>query len=173
MDFGDILDHWELRRPGGNKAAQNEHAGGAAPSEAAPLRKVHPIDHWLRINGVHDKDAEAADTGQSKAEKRRRLRIKKPDAVIDIHGLTRDEAWDALERFFGEARGRALEKLLIIHGKGNHSPGEAVLKRSAREFIERCPFAGESGQEKSAGGGSGATWVLLKAEQVPSARYDL
>ena len=162
MDFGDILDQWERRCPDGNTGTRKKQDAGKARSEPIPPRKAHPIDRWLRMNGVHDKDAETADTGRSEAEKRRRLRFKKPDAVIDIHGLTRDEAWGALERFFDNARGRGLEKLLIIHGKGNHSPGEAVLKQSARAFIERCPFAGESGQEKPAGGGSGATWVLLK-----------
>jgi len=30
------------------------------------------------------------------------------------------------------------------------------------DFIERCPFAGESGKEKTNAGGDGATWILLK-----------
>ena len=157
MDFADILDQWERQKPVPAKAKK-----AGTPVEPSPEKRANPIDLWLRINGVHDKDAEAEEAGQSGAEKRRLLRAKKPGAVIDIHGLTRDEAWEALERFFSESRGRGVEKLLIIHGKGNHSAGEAVLKRSVREFIERCPFAGESGQEKAASGGSGATWVLLK-----------
>jgi DNA-nicking Smr family endonuclease len=39
------------------------------------------------------------------------------------------------------------------------------LKRSVREFIERCPHAGENGHEKAASGGSGATWVILKRKR--------
>ena len=93
---------------------------------------------------------------------KRRLRSKKPDDVLDIHGLTREEAWLALERFFENARNSEFEKLRIIHGKGNHSKEDAVLKLCVREFIEKCPNAGESGYEKSSGGGTGATWVLLK-----------
>ena len=156
MNFGDILDKWEKQHTGKNNGLA-VNMGGPESEE-----RVNPIDAWLRVNGIYDKDTENPDSGQSSAEKRRRLRHKKADASIDIHGLTRDEAWETMERFFNDAKGKEFEKLLIIHGKGNHSAGEAVLKKAVREFIERCPFAGESGQEKAATGGEGATWVLLK-----------
>jgi DNA-nicking Smr family endonuclease len=110
---------------------------------------------------VQDKDAEAA-TGESAARRRKRLLSKRPDAVIDLHGLGRDEAWSSLESFFQNARREGFEKLRIVHGKGNHGDGEGVLRRSTREFIERCSYAGENGYEKAAAGGSGATWVILK-----------
>ena len=62
------------------------------------------------------------------------------------------------------------EKVLVVHGKGNHSEGESVLKRTTREFVERCPFAGESGQAEVRLGGSGATWVALKGNQDQRSR---
>ena len=120
------------------------------------------LNKWEKNNGVYDKDMETAGEQISPQERRSRLRNKKPDAELDIHGLTRDEAGKALEVFFNDSKGKGLEKILIIHGKGNHSTGEAVLKRIVMEFIEHCPFAGESGRGKSATGGEGATWVLLK-----------
>jgi len=120
------------------------------------------LDKWISVNGVQDKDIEDRDKQMSAQEKRRRLRNKKPDAELDIHGKTRDEAWQELETFFGDAKEKGFEKIIIIHGKGNHSPGESVLKRVVMDFIERCPFAGESGRGKAASGGEGATWVLLK-----------
>jgi hypothetical protein len=178
MDFGDIFDKWEKgsagpRRTGvsgkeagktgkGQAGKTGGKSAGSMPSEISPLEK------WLRINGVYDKDAAengdpaGSSSGERPGQRRRRLLAKKPDAVIDIHGLTADEAWEALERFFADAKHRSLEKLLVIHGKGNHSNGEAVLKRRVREFIERCPFAGENGHGNTAEGGSGTTWVLLK-----------
>jgi DNA-nicking Smr family endonuclease len=124
------------------------------------------FDKWergkqLQNNKIFDKDAEAESNEPGFADKRR-LRSKKPDDVLDIHGLTRDEAWISLDRFFENARSLGFEKLRIIHGKGNHSKEDAVLKRCVREFIEKCPNAGESGYEKASGGGTGATWVLLK-----------
>jgi len=120
------------------------------------------LNKWEKNNGIYDKDKEAERERISPQERRSRLKNKKPDAELDIHGLTRDEAWQALEIFFNDSKGKGLEKILIIHGKGNHSAGEAVLKRIVMEFIEHCPFAGESGRGKSVTGGEGATWVLLK-----------
>ena len=93
---------------------------------------------------------------------RRRLIKKKPDAFIDLHGLTQDEAWEKLDEFFRKSRGRGFEKLLLIHGKGNHSKNEGVLRELCRKYIENCPFAGASGGSSASNGGSGATWVLLK-----------
>lgn len=97
-------------------------------------------------------------------ERRKRLLRKRPDETIDLHGLSRNEAWDALAGFFDNAREKGFEKLLVIHGKGNHADHEnsGVLKETVRNFIERCPFAGESGHNGASGGGAGSTWVLLK-----------
>ena len=119
------------------------------------------LEKWDRLtDGVYVKDEE--DPIEEKAGKRRRLLRKKPDAVIDLHGLTRDEAWNALDDFFSRSRSLGYEKVLVIHGKGNHSESDAVLKEVSRKFIEHCPFAGASGRNSSSAGGSGATWVLLK-----------
>ena len=146
MNFGDILNKWENRGPGRKDGE----------------KKPNVMDSWLRSNEVYDKDAEHKETAVSAQEKRRRLKNKKPDAEIDIHGMTRDEAWQKLEIFFNESKTAGCEKILVIHGKGNHSAGEAVLKHIVLKFIEHCPFAGESGRGKAAAGGEGATWVILK-----------
>jgi DNA-nicking Smr family endonuclease len=120
------------------------------------------LNKWEKNNGIYDKDMETGSARINPQERRSRLKNKKPDEELDIHGLTRDEAWQALETFFNDSKRKGLEKILIIHGKGNHSKGEAVLKRIVMEFIEHCPFAGESGRGKASAGGEGATWVLLK-----------
>jgi DNA-nicking Smr family endonuclease len=166
MDFGDILDQWdrETAKPKGKKRAGTQRGEGIGTSGTG---RVDPLTAWLRINGTVDKDAEITEAaGESnRGGRRRRLLAKKPDASLDIHGLTRDEAWLALDNFFRAGQQRGFDKLLIVHGKGNHSKGgDAVLKRAVRDFIERCAFAGESGQGSAAEGGSGATWVLLKGD---------
>jgi DNA-nicking Smr family endonuclease len=134
MDFGDILDQWE---------------------------RGHSV-----ATGFPHKDKLYGTERETPAERRRRLLRKKPDGTIDLHRLTQDEAWDALCRFFDSSREQGLEKLLVIHGKGNH-PGRAnsgALKTMVRDFIERCPFAGESGYSGSTSGGTGSTWVILKTD---------
>jgi DNA-nicking Smr family endonuclease len=120
------------------------------------------LNKWEKNNGIYDKDMESENVRINPQERRTRLKNKKPDAQLDIHGLTRDEAWQALESFFNDSKGKDLEKILVIHGKGNHSKNEAVLKSIVMKFIEHCPFAGESGRGKAAAGGEGATWVILK-----------
>ncbi|MDR2784783.1 MAG: Smr/MutS family protein [Treponema sp.] len=150
MDFGDILEQWE-------KQTAKTRKSGKEPE------RVDPLEAWLRTNGIYDKDAEAETArADDTATKRRKLLAKTADAVLDLHGMTRDEAWTALDTFFRDSRRRGFEKLLVIHGKGNHTQGNIVLKETVRDFIENCPFAGESGHGKAATGGSGSTWVLLK-----------
>jgi DNA-nicking Smr family endonuclease len=147
-------------------ASQRAALRGTAPNRTAgSLAAVDPLTAWLRVNGVQDKDAAAEADILSAAERRRRLRNKAPDAVIDLHGLTRDEAWLRLSAFFASALRQGAEKVLVVHGKGNHSEGEAVLKKATREFVERCSFAGECGQADSRSGGAGATWVILKRDR--------
>ncbi|MDR0450497.1 MAG: Smr/MutS family protein [Treponema sp.] len=175
MDFGKILEQWEREtgkpgafRSGGKKKPEAEGgkkekpAAGEEGGKPPPGNAALSLTRWLNTNGIYDKDAEEEDRRLSSGEKRRRLLARRPDAEIDLHGLSREEAWASLESFFAYAKGRGFLKVLVIHGKGNHSAGEAVLKRTVREFIERCPFAGESGHRDSRSGGNGATWVLLK-----------
>jgi DNA-nicking Smr family endonuclease len=124
------------------------------------------LDKWEKEGNskikIKETKPDEADNRFFLQEKRRRLRNKKPDDELDIHGMTRSEAWKALELFFNDSKSKGFDKILVIHGKGNHSNGQAVLKRTVMDFIEHCPFAGESGRGKAAAGGEGATWVLLK-----------
>jgi DNA-nicking Smr family endonuclease len=132
------------------------------------------LDRWHQeAGGIHDKDAALEVQKESPAFRRRRLLRKKPDGTLDLHGLTRDEAWNALSGFFDMAKSKGLEKLLVIHGKGTHGTqtGEGfpngrgergILAKTVHEFLEQCPFAGESGYSAASQGGTGATWVLLK-----------
>lgn len=165
MDFGDILDAWdrETAKAQGNKKRPKVRAPEEEGRESPSSQRADPLSVWLRTSEILDKDA-VPDRGKENAPgaRRRRLLAKPADAVIDLHGLTRDEAWTALETFFDTGRRQGFEKLLVIHGKGNHSGGEAVLKATVQRFIETCPFAGESGHGRAAVGGNGATWVLLK-----------
>ncbi|MDR1909043.1 MAG: Smr/MutS family protein [Spirochaetaceae bacterium] len=149
MDFGDILNAWD-KQSGKGRTGNKAHG---------------PLAEWLSENGVYDKDAGDSGPAENREARRRRLRAKKPDDTLDLHGLTQEEAWTQLESFFAAARRADFEKVLIIHGKGNHSAGDAVLKGLVRRYIEGCPFAGESGPGNASQGGAGATWVFLK---VPS-----
>ena len=126
------------------------------------------LDRWEKqAPGAAAKDRKEDVPAVSFHPGRRRsvLLRKKPDAVLDLHGLTGGEAWTSLETFFENSRNMEFEKVLVIHGKGNHAHNEGVLKETTRRFIERCSFAGESGYSSARDGGTGATWVLLKNQR--------
>lgn len=171
MDFGDILDEWDRetaksrgkpkkRSPGNSNDDISTSASSNKRSQELPV--ANPMDVWLRRYGITDKDAEP-ETGEEPAHiRRRRLRAMRCEARIDLHGLTRDDAWIRLEAFFADCVSRNLEKVLIIHGKGTHSDDDPVLRRMVQIFIEKHPHAGESGYSPKGEGGSGSTWVILK-----------
>ena len=125
------------------------------------------LDEWEKRSEkkpVLDKDKEVTlkETKENKKDRRSRLLKKRPDAVIDLHGLTQDEAWVSLDNFFNNSIKMGFEKVQIIHGKGDPPNNEAVLRLLSRRFIENCHFAGESAYCSAKEGGSGATWVIIK-----------
>lgn len=83
-------------------------------------------------------------------------------AEIDLHGLRRDEAREALVRFLGEAARRGQRCARVVHGKGHGSPGrrpvlKAKVQRWLAQIAEVIAFAQASGPQ----GGAGALIVLL------------
>ncbi|GMO27698.1 MAG: Smr/MutS family protein [Termitinemataceae bacterium] len=150
MDFGEILDNWEGKHKdviSDKKAGKNFEAMFA---------------EYLDKNPVINKDKDDALGEETPAQRRSRLLAKKCDDQIDLHGKTKQEALAALEIFFEDAFQSGAEKILVIHGKGNHSKENFVLADLCRGFIEKNPYAGEHGKAKAESGGSGATWVILR-----------
>ena len=83
---------------------------------------------------------------------------------LDLHGLRRDEAREAVGAFIRSATQRGLRCLRVIHGKGHGSPGrEPVLKSKVHKWLaqrqEVIAFAQAAGPQ----GGAGAVIVLLAA----------
>jgi DNA-nicking Smr family endonuclease len=85
---------------------------------------------------------------------------------LDLHGMGRDEARDAVTDFiFRMARFRSC-CVKIIHGRGINSPGEApVLKEHLQRWLSTRRFASHVVAYASAparDGGVGAVYVLLR-----------
>jgi len=83
---------------------------------------------------------------------------------IDLHGLRREEAREALSGFVRDAHRRGWRCVRIVHGKGLGSPGKTpVLKGKVQSWLiqknEVLAFVQARGDE----GGAGALVVLLKA----------
>ncbi len=83
---------------------------------------------------------------------------------LDLHGLTRAEAREAVAGFLRESVRRARRCVRIVHGKGLGSKNrEPVLKAKVRVWLAQREEVLAFCQAPAAQGGSGAVLVLLKA----------
>lgn len=85
---------------------------------------------------------------------------------LDLHGLTRDEARIAVERFLTESRVGRKRCVLLIHGRGLNSPDRVpVLKNALVVWLTRSGLAKHILAFTTArpmDGGAGALYVLLR-----------
>lgn len=140
MDFAKILDEWEKTG-----------------------RSTGSTNNWFESDGFWDSyDKGEEEREDDKVKRRECLRSMAPESEIDLHGLSVEEALLNLDRFLREASRRGLRKVLIIHGKGNHSKEGPVLPGAVHDFLRSSPLAGETGIATRDKGGRGATWVIVR-----------
>ncbi len=82
---------------------------------------------------------------------------------LDLHGLRRDAAREALGAFLREAARRGWRCLRVVHGKGHGSPGrQPVLKAKVQRWLGQTARVLAFAQASGPMGGAGALIVLLK-----------
>ena len=86
------------------------------------------------------------------------------DRQLDLHGLTRDEAIEALKYFLRNARNQKEKAVLVITGKGLNSTGEPVLLQAVAAWLRDTgkEFVLEFAPAPREMGGSGAFVVFLR-----------
>lgn len=83
-------------------------------------------------------------------------------AQLDLHGLRRDAAREALGLFIHDSARRGLRCVRVVHGKGHGSPGrEPVLKSRVRRWLVQKSEVLAFVQARASDGGAGALIVLL------------
>jgi len=130
------------------------------PAVAAPAKPRSPSLHELDAGTAHGIDHRMA-----QRFKRGQLPI---DAHLDLHGMTRERAHEALNRFLASAQSRGDRCIVVVTGKGQKGPLEphtGVLKATLPRWLNDAPnrarvlaFAPARPQH----GGAGAFYVLLK-----------
>ncbi len=86
---------------------------------------------------------------------------------IDLHGLRRDDAREALSLFIRESFQQGIRCVRVVHGKGLGSPGKApVLKSRVQSWLVQKEEVLAFVQAKPADGGAGALVVLLMASRA-------
>ncbi|HZK19385.1 MAG TPA: Smr/MutS family protein [Treponemataceae bacterium] len=186
MDFGEILAQWEAqeqKRKNNTNSAKRQDGGAWRTKKRGPdsasydtgnknsvviemhganSRSRNEQEIWMRQYGVIDKDAEQKEFEEKAQRDTAYLRKLPPEGSIDLHGLTTAQAWQQLDKFIAESKTRGLQKVLIVHGKGNHSTEGPVLAQMTRAFIEQDERLGAHGYSDRSEGGRGSTWVIIR-----------
>jgi DNA-nicking Smr family endonuclease len=81
---------------------------------------------------------------------------------LDLHGLRRDEAREALAGFIRQAHQQGRRCVRVVHGKGHGSPGKTpVLKAKVQRWLAQRREVIAFAQAPAPQGGAGALVVLL------------
>jgi len=185
----DDMDLFFLAMSGVEKLGGSSHKSLTEKSVApvkAVVRKIEESEQQLfleAINGLkldvkfHDETpaeplpAKAGSASRMKQLRRGTIRI---DYELDLHGLSKDEAIDALNSFIKGAYRRGQQAVLVITGRGNHSPDEPVLKSAVAKWLreEGKEMVIEFFSAPRQMGGEGAVVVFLRQMQGTLPRHD-
>jgi len=117
-------------RPQIHQSMKAEDFPSAGSPDVRPEKSVEP---WvLKADGVSQ-------------ERLRQLANGRPpvDMEVDLHGMTREEAFAALDHCMQQALTGHHRVLCLVHGRGLHSQdGRPVLKESVYRWLVEGPFAG-------------------------------
>mgnify|MGYP006436827911 CR=1 FL=1 len=150
--------------PGADKPAkpsqQQPPKAPPRPQATPPIQPKKPADPGVTPGRLTNVDRRTADR-----LKRGRLEI---EGRIDLHGMTRAAAQDALTSFVVAAADRGQRCVLVITGKGTFSGGAGVLKQEVPKWLNMPPLrqrivAVHEAQPRH--GGGGALYVLLKRKR--------
>lgn len=85
---------------------------------------------------------------------------------VDLHGMTKEEAKTAVERFLRESRNAGKRCVLLVHGRGLHSKDQVpVLKEALKTWLVTARFGKHVlafATARPQDGGGGAIYVLLR-----------
>ena len=89
-----------------------------------------------------------------------------PEAHLDLHGMTAQQAFDALVGFFRAAYFKGHRTVLVVPGRGKNSPhGFSILREKVQDWFTQEPFRRvilAFCTAKPSDGGAGALYVLLR-----------
>lgn len=90
-------------------------------------------------------------------------------AELDLHGLNRDAARQAVAEFLAVCQNNDARCIRIIHGKGRGSPNSGpVIKALLDGWLRRRKDVLAFCSARPHDGGTGAVYVLLRAAQTPT-----
>lgn len=87
-----------------------------------------------------------------------------PEAKLDLHGSTREEARQKVRHFLEDSTYKGKKVVLVVTGKGKGSEGEPVLRAEIERYLrfDASAWVVEWGRAPGNYGGEGALVVFLK-----------
>ena len=128
----------------------------AAPPPAPPPPRMERMPE-LRPGIATDLDARTM-------ERLRRGRLR-PEARLDLHGMTQDEAHRAVAGFIAASRSAGRRCVILITGRGRAKLGGGILREQPPRWLNLQPTRGDIlgfAEAQPKDGGAGALYVLLK-----------
>lgn len=181
-----MTDQDEKAKSGNEGGAEDDAAlWGAAVREVKPLKKqiksqtraAPPVAKKPPSDGGRPPAAarperargrpDVAGAGLDRRSDERLRRGKMPiEATLDLHGMSQQEAFEALQQFLRQGYERGRRCVLVVTGKGRG--GEGVLRARVPEWLaekELCDLVLRSYPAQPQHGGAGARYILLRRKR--------
>lgn len=129
-----------------------------APSPLPPRQKLTLESEGGRVTGR----ADGVNRSQVSALRNGKVRV---EATLDLHGDTVSAALPRLEKFLLDSARDRRRCVLVVHGKGLHSDGVAVLRDAVQSALagDMSGLVHAFTTAAPADGGDGATAVMVRA----------
>lgn len=174
VDFEEQMARFEVQRlNAGETAMDQDSAGQSADSEST----VGDCDQNVFLTAMRTLNVPFTDNFCTEESllppaPRRMKQLRRgtlvPEATLDLHGFARQDVEAKLTSFIANARHHGWQVLLVITGKGLHSPeGEGVLRSAVEDFLQRrkSDQVAEWGRAPRQYGGDGAIVLFLRGQQ--------
>jgi DNA-nicking Smr family endonuclease len=146
--------------------AAEQAADDAAVMHEAMLSDQFEVDHYMEEDPALNYLAPGVGVD---VMKRLRKGYWPVQDELDLHGLRRDDARNAIAQFLLKAAQRNYRCVCVIHGRGFGSRGgEPVLKSMVHSWLVQTDGVIAFTQAHAAEGGEGALMVLLRAALQPA-----
>jgi DNA-nicking Smr family endonuclease len=169
--FAEEMSRLGVKRGREEKSAPPEKVSGeedgAASVPAATDRELF-LDALKGMDVVFEDAFPSEEEVQASPRRMKLLRQGRlaPEAKIDLHGLTREEARSKVRYFLEDSVYQGKKTVLIVTGRGKGSGGEPVLRAEVERYLatEGGVWVSEWGRAPRRYGGEGALVVFLKGK---------
>ena len=165
---GRVPKHTGPRTDGADRAAARGREVARVEAEAVHEHLRSLVEGGSRFEVSDDGRRVEGRRVELPIEELRRLRrgLLPIDGRLDLHGRTLAEGRAELDAFLRTTRGRGERCVLVIHGKGAHSPGgTGMLRGEIAAWLSQgpsCEHVAAFATARDSDGGEGAIYVLLR-----------